>query len=376
MAGIYVHIPFCKQACSYCNFHFSTKLQTKEDVLAAIQQEVSLQANYLPQRQIDTLYFGGGTPSILQAHEINAIIEAIQNTFSFADDMEITLEANPDDLTGDKIKELRSTPINRFSIGIQSFRNADLQFMNRPHTAHEAYQAINKSQRAGYTNMTIDLIYGSPTLPDDAWRENLHTVFQMGIPHISAYALTVEPGTALNHWIEKGKVSGIDEEQAGRQLELLMDEMAANGYDHYEISNFCKPGYRAQHNTNYWFNIPYLGLGAGAHSFNGTTRQWNVANNVKYAKAILHEGKVPFEQETLSLKDRYNETLLTSLRTKWGCHIGHLKANFPDHYNNTFAKESARLLEQGLLQKENDHIKLSRKGTLVADSVIADLFAE
>ncbi len=376
MAGIYVHIPFCKQACSYCNFHFSTKLQTKEDVLAAIKQEVSLQANYLQERQIDTLYFGGGTPSILQAHEINAIVEAIRDTFTFADQMEITLEANPDDLTDNKLRELLSTPINRFSIGIQSFRDTDLQFMNRPHTAHEAYQAIDKSQRAGYTNITIDLIYGSPTLSDQAWYENLHTVFQMGIPHISAYALTVEPRTALNHWIEKGKVSGIDEEQAGRQFELLMDEMAANGYDHYEISNFCKPGYRAQHNTNYWLNIPYLGLGPGAHSFNGTTRQWNVANNVKYAKAILNEGKVPFERETLSTKDRYNETLLTSLRTKWGCHIGQLREDFPAYYQNTFAQQSARLMDQGLLQKENGHIKLSRKGTLIADSVIADLFAE
>lgn len=376
MAGIYIHIPFCKQACSYCNFHFSTKLQTKDDVVAAIQQEIGLQANYLPERQINTLYFGGGTPSILQAKELNTIVRTLQDHFSFADNMEITLEANPDDLTDDKLAGLLSTPINRFSIGIQSFRDTDLQFMNRPHTAREAYNAIEKSQQAGYTTLTIDFIYGTPTLDDKAWQENLQAAFQMGIPHISAYALTVEPRTALNHWIQNGKVTDIDDEQAARQFEILMDETATNDYEHYEISNFAKPGYRAQHNTSYWLNIPYLGIGPGAHSFNGTTRQWNVANNVQYAKAILHEGRVPFEQETLSQKDRYNETLLTSLRTKWGCDLNQLYADFPEEFTNAFAKESARLIEQGLLQKENGHIKLSRQGTLLADSVIADLFVD
>ena len=351
MAGIYIHIPFCKQACSYCNFHFSTSLQTKENVLAAIQQEISLRTNYLPEREITTLYFGGGTPSLLSALEINTMIDQLRQHFSFAANMEITLEANPDDLTSEQLTELRDTPINRFSIGIQSFKEEDLRLMNRVHTEAEAYRAIEQSQQAGFHNLTIDFIYGTPTLSDEEWRQNLHTAFEMGIPHISSYALTVEPRTALDHWVKSGKAPPVDDEQAARQFEILMDEMAAHGYDHYEISNFCQTSYMARHNTSYWQGTPYLGLGPGAHSFDGQTRQWNEANNVKYAKAILNEATVPFEREEWTIEDRFNELMLTSLRTKWGCDLQSLQESFPEHFYQEFRRESNSLIKQGLLER-------------------------
>ncbi len=376
MPGIYVHIPFCKQACSYCNFHFSTSLRTKEDVLDAINKEIDLRQDYLADRSIDTLYFGGGTPSLLTADEINRIVTNLARYFSLSENMEITLEANPDDLTQEKLISLLDTPINRLSIGIQSFREEGLQLMNRAHAAYEGAQAIEASQQVGFTNITIDLIYGSPTLSDELWLANLQTAYSLGIPHISAYCLTVEPGTALNHWIEKGKVQNVDNEQAARQFQILMAEMDQNGYDHYEISNFCKPGHIARHNTAYWQHIPYLGLGPGAHSFNGTSRQWNVANNVKYAKSIVEEELISYEKEELSLTDQFNEYLLTSLRTKWGCQLATLSQHFPEQYTKSFQQTASRLEAKGLLEQQNGHITLTQQGTLLADQVIAELFAD
>ena len=372
MAGIYIHIPFCKQACYYCNFHFSTSLKYKQQMLDAILLEIELQKDYLQGAEIQSIYFGGGTPSLLSQKELLIIFEQVYRFHNVSKNAEITLEANPDDLNVQKIQELRATPINRFSIGIQSFFEEDLKFMNRAHSVEEATQCIESVKAAGFSNITIDLIYGSPTTSKEHWEKNIEKALAYDIPHLSCYCLTVEEGTALNHFVKKGKVKPIDEEKAADQYEFLMDRLMAEGYLHYEISNFAKANHLAIHNTNYWKGVSYLGIGPSAHSFNGTTRQWNMAHNPKYIRALA-DNKVPFEKETLSLQDQYNEYILTSLRTMWGCEKEQIE-NFGKDITKHFQDKIYPFLNNNqLIQKNNNYI-LTKTGKLLADKIAMELF--
>jgi oxygen-independent coproporphyrinogen-3 oxidase len=373
MSGIYIHIPFCKQACHYCNFHFSTSLRYKDDVIAALQQEIATRKNYLPTNIIDTVYFGGGTPSLLSTDDLSRIFTTLYQHYTIANNAEITLEANPDDLNKSKLAELATSPVNRLSIGIQSFNDDDLTFMNRAHTAKEAHSCIKDAQDIGITNISIDLIYGTPTMSNADWQANLNRVFTLNVPHISAYCLTVEPKTALHHFIQSGKMAAPNDEQAAKQFEVLINALKEKGYLHYEISNFCLPNQASKHNSSYWQGKPYLGLGPSAHSFNGTSRQWNVANNAQYIKAIT-KGEPAFEIEILSLNNRYNEYLMTSLRTSQGCSIAHVKTQFGQKHLDHLNAQMAVHLQHGLVSLHKDYYVLSAKAKFIADGIISDLF--
>ncbi len=299
MAGIYLHIPFCKKACHYCDFHFSTSPVYKDQMVKALRNEIILRTAYTGTEVIETIYFGGGTPSVLSAEELGMLIHEITEYYPVSPSAEITLEANPDDLNPQKVKELRQTPVNRFSIGIQSFFEEDLKWMNRAHTAPEGHSSIKRVQDAGFENITADLIYGYPLLSDEKWKYNVRELIELQIPHISSYAMTVEPATALASFIQRGKQGPMNEAQSARQFEILMDELHSAGFEHYEISNFAKPGRHSRHNSNYWEGVNYIGIGPSAHSFNGDSRQWNVADNMKYIQA-LQGNKIPFEIEHLN----------------------------------------------------------------------------
>ena len=292
MAGIYLHIPFCKQACHYCDFHFSTSMKMKDDFVNALRKEIAMQKDYLKGEPVETIYFGGGTPSLLSYEELMMLLEEVHKHYALIDHPEITLEANPDDLTPKKLKELQRTSVNRLSIGTQSFHAEDLQFMNRAHTSEEAIACIKNAQDADFENLTIDLIYGTPTLSDEGWIKNLETAYSLDIPHLSCYCLTVETKTALADFIRKGKAQDVDEKKSSKHFELLLNEMKKHHYEQYEISNFCKDNKYSKHNSSYWLGMKYLGLGPSAHSYNGTTRQWNVSNNAKYIKSI-NENHIP-----------------------------------------------------------------------------------
>lgn len=374
MAGIYIHIPFCKQACTYCNFHFSTSLKMKDEMLAAIHTELELQKNYLQVNSIETIYLGGGTPSLLTADEINRITETIATHYDITNLKEYTIETNPDDLSNQYIKSLKHTAVDRFSIGTQSFFDADLRYMNRAHNAQEADYAIKAVQDAGYSNITIDLIYGTPGLTGQNWQHNLQQVNNLGIPHFSAYALTVEEKTALHHNIKAGKSQPVNPEQSAHQFEMLMDFAAQAGFEHYEISNLAKPGHRAVHNTNYWLGVPYIGIGPSAHSFNGITRQWNIANNALYIKSLLADKQLNFEEEILTTEQRLNEYIMTSLRTSWGLDINKVSHDWGSDYSDAILKDSKRFIEEQKLTHENNSLILTNKGKLFADYIAGELF--
>jgi len=341
-------------------------------MVAAIIKEIELQKAEWQHETIHTIYFGGGTPSLLSANELTQIFEALYHAFEVHSNVEITLEANPDDLNSDKLTELRDTPVNRLSIGIQSFAEADLRYMNRAHNAEEATICLENALKTGFTNLTADLIYGTPGMSDAQWRENLYRLFDLNIPHISCYALTVEDNTALAHFIKKGKTTPVDDAQAARQFELLVTEMAANNYEHYEISNFCTSGNYSRHNTAYWQGELYLGLGPAAHSFNGKSRSWNVANNAKYITAI-QAGELPNEIEELSDKDRFNEYLMTGLRTKWGCNFVKIQT-FGDTFTQHFLQVVQPYLNKKMILQEGDIFRLSNEGKFLSDGIIGDLF--
>ncbi len=372
MAGLYLHIPFCKQACHYCNFHFSTSLKQKDAMVQAILQELTDRKAYIEGETLNTIYFGGGTPSLLTQTDLALIFEKINHLYSIHEKAEITLEANPDDLSEQKLRELKETPINRLSIGVQSFFETDLQFMNRAHNATEAKTCIQNAQAIGFNNLTIDLIYGSPTTTNVRWEQNIQTVLDFDIPHISCYCLTVEPDTALDHFVKKGKAAPVNEEKAAQQFEILMATLKNAGYEHYEISNFAKPNWHARHNSNYWLGATYLGIGPAAHSFNGTSRQWNIAHNAKYIQAI-NSHQPAFEKETLSTAQQYNEYILTALRTKWGCDI-HKIANWGANFKTHFQKISKDYLVEALMQQKNNIFTLTDKGKLLADKIVMELF--
>lgn len=372
MAGIYIHIPFCKQACHYCDFHFSTSFKYKGELLQGLIKEISLQKKYLDGETIETIYFGGGTPSLLSADEINLLTGTITGLHTVSANAEITLEANPDDLDKAKLQSFLQTDINRLSIGIQSFFDDDLQWMNRVHRANEAEASIKRAQDTGFENITADLIYGYPLLNGEKWKHNLDKIFELGIPHISSYSMTVEPQTALASFIKKKKQAAMDDQQSAEQFILLMDAMQTHGFEHYEISNFCKPGHYSRHNSNYWKGVKYLGIGPSAHSYNGETRQWNVANNAKYIQA-LETGNIPAETELLTETDRLNEYIMTSLRTIWGLDLNKL---------NSIAAASAtqlniaaqRFFNNGWIEQKNDIIYLTQPGKLYADNIASELF--
>ena len=373
-AGIYIHIPFCKQACIYCNFHFSTSLKYKKELLNAMLLEIEMQRGYLEGKIISTIYFGGGTPSLLTADEINIIIESIYKNYNVSALEECTLEANPDDLSKEYIKGLNNTPVNRLSIGIQSFKEEGLLYMKRAHTAQQSDYSIKAAQDAGFTNLSIDLIYGIPNLTDKEWQQHIKLVEQMHIPHFSAYALTVEDKTALHLAIQKKKTQPVDPGQAATQFEILMEEAALNGYEHYEISNLSKPGKYAIHNTNYWKGVPYLGIGPSAHSFNGHSRKWNIANNTIYTQSLLTEKKIPHEEEQLTPTQQLNEYIMTSLRTMWGCDITYIQHKWGESYSNDIKSKAIKPIDKELLTNINNQLTLTGSGKLFADRIASELF--
>jgi oxygen-independent coproporphyrinogen-3 oxidase len=372
MAGIYLHIPFCKQACHYCDFHFSTSLQYKDELLQSLLKEIQLQKDYLSGETIETIYFGGGTPSILESDEIQLLINAIIRLHTVAPNAEITLEANPDDLNKTRLQALRHTPINRLSIGIQSFFDEDLAWMNRVHRGSEAEASVKRAQDMGFENLTTDLIYGYPLLTDVKWKQNLNKVFELGIPHISSYSMTVEPNTALASFINKKKQPAMNEQQSAGQFNLLMEAMQANNFEHYEISNFCRPGHYSKHNSNYWRGVNYLGIGPSAHSYNNETRQWNIANNAKYMQAI-EKNKIPAETEMLSEADRLNEYIMTSLRTMWGLDLDKLNSIAAASANQLLAAAQRYFDSEWIIQKDHT-IYLTPTGKLYADNIASALF--
>lgn len=368
---MYIHIPFCKQACHYCDFHFSTSMKHKGELVDALCSELKLRKAEIHE-PLKTIYFGGGTPSLLSKEELNQIFDCIDQHYSIEKDAEITLEANPDDLSEEKLKELAQTKINRLSIGVQSFFEADLQLMNRAHNSAEALQSIETAKKY-FDNLSIDLIYGIPGMSNAQWEENLKIALRLGVPHISAYALTVEPRTALHKFIENGKIKPVDDEAAKTHFEMLNEKLEKAGFEHYEFSNFGKPGYFSQNNLSYWYGKPYLGIGPAAHSYNGEQRSWNIANNLKYIQQIQQD-QLPQQTETLSATDKYNEFVMTRLRIREGIPIREMEEKFGQVKKEYLLKEAQPLIQQRFLLLENGYLHISKKGKFLADGISADLF--
>jgi oxygen-independent coproporphyrinogen III oxidase len=372
MSGIYIHIPYCKKVCNYCDFHFSASLRNKEQMVDSICSEAELQKEYLRGDIIDTVYFGGGTPSVLTIPETERILSSIYKLFSVKEKVELTFEANPDDLTPEYLQGLRLLGFNRLSIGIQSFFDADLKWMNRRHNADEALQSIKMSQNAGFDNLNIDLIYGLPCSSLQTWEQNLDLFNTLGIPHLSAYHLTIEPKTILGVLKKKGKVQEIIEEESLQQYGVLLEKTEKWGYLNYEISNFCLDGHFSRHNLNYWNQGLYLGLGPSAHSFNGNSRQWNVSVNQQYINKITNR-EIGAEMEELSLSDRYNDYILTRLRTMWGIDFDEIKELFGEIIYNYAIKECKQFLTNGLLEEKGATTWLTKKGKFISNTVISGL---
>ncbi|UUV21884.1 radical SAM family heme chaperone HemW [Paenimyroides aestuarii] len=371
MAGIYIHIPFCKQACHYCDFHFSTSMKKKEEMIAALHRELFLRRNEITE-PVETIYFGGGTPSVLSNNEINLLVDAIYQLFDVVQKPEITLEANPDDLTADRIKELALSKINRLSIGIQSFFDEDLKMMNRAHNADEAWNSLQEAKKY-FDNISIDLIYGIPEMTVDRWQQNVQKALDLNIPHISSYALTVEPKTALATLIKNGKIPMPDDGVAHEHFLLLIEMLEKSGFIHYELSNFGKPDYFSKNNSAYWLGKNYLGIGPSAHSFNGENRSWNIANNSLYINAIQQD-KLPSEEEVLSKNDRYNEYIMTGLRTVWGVSLEKIKSDFGQYYLDYLLKNTEIFLINEQLIIENNILKTTLKGKFFCDGIASELF--
>ncbi|MEE4258676.1 MAG: radical SAM family heme chaperone HemW [Bacteroidales bacterium] len=376
MAGIYIHIPFCKQKCHYCNFYTVTSQKFRDGFIPAILKELEQRKDYLEDKTINTVYFGGGTPSMLSVKEIGQIIDKIDQLFVLKNDAEITLETNPDDLDKNKIRELKSeTRINRLSMGVQSFHDADLQYLNRVHTGTQALKSIENALAEGFHNMTIDLIYGIPTLTDEQWRKNLDTFFAFGLLHLSSYALTVEPKTVLNTLIEKRKMQAVSEDQTVRHFEILLEKTRQHEFTHYEISNFAREGFYSKHNSIYWLGGHYLGVGPSAHSFNGVSRQWNVAHMKQYIESEK-TGTTVLEKEVLTKDQQFNEYVMTSIRTSWGCDAEHIQNVFGHMYVTHLDNAILPFTESGRVAQRGNVFYLTDKGKLHADGIAAALFRE
>ena len=372
MAGIYIHIPFCKQACYYCDFHFSTNLAKKDAMILALERELLLRKKEFNNEQIETIYFGGGTPSALQTNEIEHLVEAVSRNYKVIKTPEITLEANPDDLSVSKINELSDSSINRLSIGVQSFFDQDLKLMNRAHNANEAARCLSEAKKH-FDNISIDLIYGIPGLTDVRWEENIEMALSYNLPHISSYALTVEPKTALKAFIDKGIIPDVDDEITQQQFYILLNKLETEGFVNYEISNFGKKGYFSKNNTSYWQGKKYLGIGPSAHSYDGAKRGWNIRNNSKYIKSINQE-ILPLEEETLTITDRYNEYVMTGLRTIWGISLMKIQTEFGNSYYKYLLKQSDKYIQEGLLFADRDILCVTKKGKFLCDGIASDLF--
>lgn len=371
MYGIYIHIPFCKQACHYCDFHFSTSLKKKRELVDALCQELILRKDEL-NGEVQTIYLGGGTPSLLSEDELHQIFDTILSNYKVAANAEITLEANPDDLSEIVINTLSKSPINRLSIGVQSFFEDDLRLMNRAHNAVEAETSILLAKNY-FDNLTIDLIYGIPKMSVAKWQANIDKALALGVPHISAYALTVEPNTALETFIAKGKIAPVDEELAAVHFDMLKNTLEQNDFVHYEFSNYGKEGFFSQNNTAYWRGRSYLGIGPSAHSYNGKTRSWNIANNTLYIKAI-QQGKVPIEIEELSVVDRYNEYVMTGLRTMWGVSLDTIEKEYGEMYKEYLLQQAQKYISAQLLVEKEGVLTVTTKGKFLTDGLASDLF--
>ena len=367
MAGLYLHIPFCKSKCAYCNFFSVVSEKQRADFLAALKREAVLRKDYLGDEEIKTIYFGGGTPTVLEAFEVLKVLEVLRANYKISA-AEITLEANPDTVSKEKLLEYKSLGINRLSIGIQSFFDDDLQYLSRKHDSKHALQVIDWAKEAGFQEVTLDLIYGIPTLTDEKWRKNLEIFFSTGFNHLSAYALTIEEKTALGQRINKGLAEPVSEEATIRHYEILVEMTKNHGFEHYEISNFARPGHYSKHNTIYWKGEKYLGLGPSAHSFDGVSRQWNVASVKDYCE------NYSFEREELTLDDRYNEYVMTSLRTNWGCDLNFIKADFGEEYAERFKFMTKKYILSGKMYQKDENYILNDKGMLFADGIASELF--
>lgn len=372
MSGIYIHIPFCKKACHYCNFHFSTSRKYQDEMIAAIASELRYRSAYLNGQQVESIYFGGGTPSVLTQAQLDKLLNIIAVEFSVNPDSEVTLEANPDDLSLDYLKMLSKLGVNRLSIGIQSFFEEDLKWMNRSHNALQAEACLVEAREAGFDNINMDLIFGCPTSSDRRWQHNLEKALFYDIPHLSCYGLTVEPQTALEKMIAKEKTAPPRDEDYAHQFEMTMNYLSSEGYHHYEISNYAREGFISRHNSSYWKAQSYLGVGPSAHSFDSDRRRWNISHNIHYMKAI-REGKPAFEEEVLTDKDRFNEYLLTGLRTSWGCEEAKLR-QLNHSYFKEFEKEVDHIIEAQLLSNDGGVFRLTNQGKLLANDVISRLF--
>ena len=373
MASIYIHIPYCKQQCTYCNFHFRIAQNDKEEMLKSIKKEIRMRQAYLNNATISSIYFGGGTPSILNKEEIKGIVDTIYHHFNIEPKAEITLECNPDDLHAEMLTDLKEIGINRLSIGIQSFDDADLKFMNRSHNAKQALNCIQLAKEVGFKNITIDLIYGLPSQSNEKWEQNLKQMLALDVQHFSAYALTVEPKTALKHLIDKKKITPLEEKITVEHFNTLVRIATENNFIHYEISNFGEEGFFSNHNTAYWKNQHYLGVGPSAHSFNGTSRQWNIANNRKYIEKV-NKNEAYFEVEKLSNAQQYNEYIFTALRTIWGVELDYITTQFGEEAQQYFEKQVQNWLAQNKIKQLEDTYTLTGTGKLYADAIASDLF--
>ena len=373
MAGIYFHIPFCKQACHYCDFHFSTNFRNIEELIVTMKNELYLQSEYLGGAKVDTIYFGGGTPSAIPNHFIGELIGKVKLLHEVSPDAEISLEANPDDLTAENISAWKVAGINRLSVGVQSFFDEHLKWMNRAHNQNQAIEGLQLAKSLGITNITMDLIYGIPNMTMVQWQSNLEQFFKLDLPHLSAYGLTIEPQTHLGHLVKNRQLLVAKEESYNTQFEELIKQTSDRGFDHYEISNFGKPNFYSQHNTAYWFGEKYLGIGPSAHSFNGLERQWNVTSNMKYVSK-LQNNEVPAETESLSINDKYNEFVLTRLRTKWGIDLNQIKEQFGSSFQNNLNLLVEPYLQSKHVLKVDDILVLSKEGKFLADKISSDLF--
>ena len=359
----------------YCNFHFSTSMKLKNDFIQALLREISLRKDYLQNENIETIYFGGGSPSLLDTSEVDLILTHLHQHFRIEQNVEITLEANPDDITTERAKQWKNIGVNRLSLGVQSFHEEDLKWMNRAHSAEQSRKSIEAVQSAGFSNLTIDLIYGTPTLSDQKWKANVDLAIKLNIPHLSCYALTVEARTALQKLISQNKMQQVDSEQQARQFLLLIDWIEANGYEQYEISNFAKPRMRSRHNTSYWQQKKYLGLGPSAHSFNIDSRQWNIANNALYISSMMN-GLPSTEIEILTPSQRLNEYIMTSLRTSDGMDLRFVSNNFGKETMLDLEKQLNKFEKNGNLVRTGERVRLTRNGKLFADGIASDLFFE
>jgi oxygen-independent coproporphyrinogen-3 oxidase len=372
MSGIYIHIPFCKQACHYCDFHFSTSMKKKEEMVLAIAKELQMRKTEFQNELIETIYFGGGTPSVLTIDEIQYLIDAVYNNYRVVENPEITLEANPDDLSSERIVELSRSPINRLSIGIQSFFEDDLVMMNRAHNSAEAQKCLEEATKY-FDNISLDLIYGIPGMSNEKWKQNIETALSFGVPHISSYALTVEPKTALKKLIQTGKIAKPNDESAQEHFAILVETLEANDFIHYELSNFGKANYFSKNNSAYWLGKKYLGIGPSAHSYDGVSRSWNVSNNALYLKSI-QEDELPNEIEILSVTDRYNEYVMTGLRTIWGVSLVKIETEFGSEYLNYLQQNAQKFLDNEKLILENNVLQTTKKGKFFCDGIASDLF--